>query len=92
MRTQKQRILWYMADGKWHSALKLVEEFGWSWNQRKNEMARLRGLRFEGRTVAGNSSHWEYRLLTPHAEIDFEKCCRKPQASLGKHNQILLAI
>jgi len=93
MRTQKQRVLWHMADGLWHSGAEMTEKFGWSWNQRKNEMARLGGLKFESRTVKGNSAHWEYRLLTPHNEIDFEKCCHKPASPrIGKHNQIVMAI
>jgi len=78
-----------MANGLWHSAIDLVDKFGWSWNQRKNEMQRDGSLKFEGRTVENDPSHWEYRLITPHAEIDFEKCCHKP-LRVGKNNQIVM--
>jgi len=78
-KSKKQLFLEYMADGKWHSNWELTQKFGWSFNQRKNELQRETGIQFEKKQSKKASSLWFYRLVTPPEDIDFENCCLKSQ-------------
>lgn len=87
--SKKKEFLRFMADHhmQWFSNKELVDRFGWSINQRKNEMNKA-GIRFESRQCKdpGKYSKWEYRLVTPPHRIDFEKCRLKPEYRQAQRN------
>lgn len=76
MSSKAEQFLRYMADRQWHSNGELMYRFGTSYNQRKNEMQRDGGIRFERRS-GDEPGLWYYRLATPPNEIDFEHLCLK---------------
>lgn len=75
--SKKRMVLLYFADRKRHGNKELSDRFGWSWNQRKNIELKRGGIIINGEMVNGNTAHWEYWLVTPNEDIDFEKCCLK---------------
>jgi hypothetical protein len=75
--SKKRLVLLYFADRQRHGNKELCDRFGWSWNQRKNLDLKHAGIIIDGEMINGNIAAWEYWLVTPNEEIDFEKCCLK---------------
>ncbi|MDD5230202.1 MAG: hypothetical protein PHC43_02650 [Candidatus Marinimicrobia bacterium] len=78
--SKKRLVLLYFADRQRHLNSELVSRFGWAWNQRKNIELKQAGIRIDGEMINGNTAAWEYWLVTPNEDIDFEKCCLKPES------------
>jgi len=77
--SKKQRFLGFMMDHhlEWVPNNSLTRMFGWSFNQRKNEMQRLGGIQFETRNDDDKPGLVWYRLVTDPALIDLSRCCLK---------------
>lgn len=83
-KTMKQKLLHYLSDRQWHNSLEIALACGkggpaWSFDQRKNELVRDKGFRFEREII--NGVFW-WRLMDDPVDIDFEKCCLIPEARL----------
>ena len=77
-KTQHQKILAVLLDGQWHLASELHSAIiFWKAASRISEL-KAKGIDVAGRE-AENKVQWEYRLITPVDQIDFNRCCLKPQ-------------
>ena len=84
---QKRLLLEVMSGGLWHRSLDLTNTVGIGWNQRKNELRREEGIRFEKRK---GDKAYEYRLVTLIEKVDLDTCTLKPGTE--KFNQTSLKI
>lgn len=81
--TIKELILTLLSDGRWHSNLEIFNACGgktWSWIQRMSELRRA-GIVIDKREIS--STHYEYKLVTPPEEIDFQRGRLKPQDAVA---------
>ena len=85
-KSKKQRFLEYMIKHhfEWQLNSKLSGMFGWSVNQRKNELQREGGIQFQTK-VGDKPGQVYYRLVTDPWLIDVENCRRR---DLGVKSQM----
>jgi len=80
--TLKRKILNLLSDGQWHSMFEMVRfcNEATSISQRIGDMIRA-GIEFDRRHFG--SRHWQWRLITPVDQIDFERASLKSPACDG---------